>query len=449
MIVSDIFTFSGRLHPLIVHLPIGFILLAALFDVFSYFKKYRHLRQAVPFILLVGFVAAALACIFGYILSLSGDYDPDTLTQHKLSGITLAVICGLLYLSSTTMFRKYLKMGDKLFSVVLLGLVVLMSYSGHQGASLTHGNDYLTFRILMHEEREKPSTVEQAMLFEDVIQPILQNKCVQCHREGKQKGELSVESLAALKTGGKNGPAVVAGKPDASELFRRITLDEGHKEFMPADGKPALTKNELKLITWWIKEGRTEEGLAIAAMKNTNALQPMVALFLGIGGVEDPGQNDAIPYQSINKDLPFTLDTSSLMSLRNKGVRIRMMLNKPVMLDVTLPPKSKIKVGDLKPEILKLAKNIVWLNFSDNQLTDQDLDFLPALINLEKLRLEKNPVTDQLSNYLTSLKHLEAINLNETMITADAVLKLKKNPHIQRIYSWRTSVNERKADEHN
>ena len=440
MIILDIFTFSGRLHPLIVHLPIGFILLAALFDLLSYTKKYRYLKQSVPLILLIGFIAAVLACIFGYVLSLSGDYDTETLTHHKISGITLAAICGLLYISSTPLLKKTLGMADKLFSLLLLGLIALMSYSGHQGASLTHGNDYLTFRALMQQERKKPATVEQAILFEDVIQPILQKKCVQCHRDGKQKGELSVESLIALKKGGKSGPGVVAGKPDASELFRRITLDEDHKDFMPADGKPPLTKNEVKLIAWWIKEGKAEAGKTISAMKNTNALKPMVALFLGMGGSTDSEQNDGEPDQQINPDLPLTIDTSSLANLKSKGIRVRVMLNKPVMLDVTLPPKSGIKMAGIKGHILKLAKNIVWLNFSDNQLTDQEISFLPELKNLEKLRLDKNPITDQVSNYLISLKHLEAINLNETNITDGAILTLKKNSGIKRLYSWKTKT---------
>jgi len=446
MILLDIFTFSGRLHPLIVHLPIGFILLATLFNILSYLQKYRYLRQSVPLILLIGFVAAVLACVFGYVLSLSGDYDRETLTHHKFSGITLTIICGLLYFSSTSIFRKYLHVGDKLFSALLLGLVVLMSYSGHQGASLTHGNDYLTFRTLMQQEREKPATVEQAMLFEDVVQPILQKKCIQCHRDGKQKGELSLESLAALKKGGKNGQAVVPGKPDASELFKRITLDEDHKDFMPADGKPPLTKNEVKLITWWIKEGRAEGGKTISEIKNTTKLKPMVALFLGIGGLTDSEDDGSEVSQVINPDLPLVVDTTIIAELKNKGIRVRIMLNKPVMLDVTLPPKSGIKVADLKADILKLAKNIVWLNFSDNQLVDQEFDFLPALINLEKLRVDKNPLTDRLSDYLISLKHLEAVNLNETKITDATTLKLKRNPSIQRVYSWKTNIAEVKVD---
>lgn len=39
MILANIFTFAGHLHPLIVHLPIGFILLAAVFNILSYKKE--------------------------------------------------------------------------------------------------------------------------------------------------------------------------------------------------------------------------------------------------------------------------------------------------------------------------------------------------------------------------------------------------------------------------
>lgn len=446
MMLLDIFTFSGRLHPLIVHLPIGFIILAAFFDILSYRPKYQHLKQTIRLVLLIGFIAAVLACTFGYVLSLGGDYDRDTLSNHKFSGITLALICGLLYLCSAEKFGKYLQVGGKVFSALLVGLVVLMSYSGHQGASLTHGNDYLTFRTLMQQEREKPETVEQAMLFEDVIQPILQNKCTQCHRDGKRKGELSLESLVEINKGGKNGKAVVAGKLDSSELFKRITLDEDHKDFMPSDGKPPLTKNEVNLISWWIKEGNVDAGITVADLKNTTALKPMVAVFLGFEGFADPEDGGTETAEAINPGIPHVVDTMSITSLRNKGVRVRMMLKKPVMLDVTLPPKSGVKLNDIIPDIAKLAKNIVWLNFSENDLTDQDLDFLPSLTNLEKLRLEKNPVTDQVSNYLTSLAYLDAVNLNETNITDKGILKLKENPRIQRIYNWKTNASEGKLD---
>src|SRR5574339_148717 len=103
MILLDLLTFLGRMHPLIVHLPIGFLLLALVFDGASYLKKYAYLRQAIPFMLLIGFTFAATASVLGYLLSLTGDYDDQTLNNHKLSGIFLTMTAGLLYLLTTAL----------------------------------------------------------------------------------------------------------------------------------------------------------------------------------------------------------------------------------------------------------------------------------------------------------------------------------------------------------
>ena len=90
MILLDISTFLGRMHPLLVHLPIGFLLLALLLDAIAYIPKYAHLRSAVSFALLAGFAAAVITCCSGYRLSLTGDYDYKTLSHHKIAGIILS-----------------------------------------------------------------------------------------------------------------------------------------------------------------------------------------------------------------------------------------------------------------------------------------------------------------------------------------------------------------------
>src|SRR5262249_3517242 len=50
------------------------------------------------------------------------------------------------------------------------------------------------------------------------------------------------------------GPALVPGKADASELYRRIVLPKGHAEIMPACGEP-LTRAQADLIRDWINQG--------------------------------------------------------------------------------------------------------------------------------------------------------------------------------------------------
>jgi hypothetical protein len=86
------------------------------------------------------------------------------------------------------------------------------------------------------------------------IQPLLEARCTECHQGTKAKGGLRLDTLAdALKGGESDGAAITPGKPDHSALIARITSDD-EDAIMPPKGKP-LTKDEIALLTTWIKEG--------------------------------------------------------------------------------------------------------------------------------------------------------------------------------------------------
>jgi uncharacterized membrane protein len=436
MMLLDIALFSGRLHPLVVHLPIGFLLLATIFELFSYKEKYAHLKASVSFILLLGFISAVLACILGYILSLNGDYEAAAIDDHKNSGILLALVSGLLYVISDRTFKKLPVIKRSVFTVLCLLTMGLMSYTGHQGGALTHGAEYLSLDVLTKQERIKPATVEQAMIFEDVVHPILIQRCSQCHRDGKMKGELSMKTLSDLLKGGKNGPAIVAGSLSESELYKRITLDPEHEEFMPTDGKTPLTKAEVEIIQWWIEKGMAIDGKMMSELKNTGTINPLIANYLKIGNNGNLAESADPDYPSRNPDIPVFTNLKLLDSLRNQGLNIRIMQHQPLMLDITLPEDKGNQISSFKPELKSIAKNVIWLNLSGSNLTDKDLDFLPLFINLEKLRLEKNPITDKIIPLISSLKHLEAINVNETSLSKAGVEQLKEMPSVKRVYEW-------------
>src|SRR6478735_4104778 len=142
MIVS-ITSFFGRFHPVLVHLPIGILLLAFVFKLLSLTPRYKKLKSAIRPSIFLGMISAVSAATSGYYLSLEGGYDDQLLTQHKWMGFATAGLAFILFLFS----RKYsfIPKSDRKNAVMILffPLVILLTWTGHLGGSITHGEDYL------------------------------------------------------------------------------------------------------------------------------------------------------------------------------------------------------------------------------------------------------------------------------------------------------------------
>lgn len=437
MILTDITTFVGRFHPLIVHMPIGIFILAFLIDLISYHPKFSQYRQAVPLIMLIGFVFSILAVILGYLLSFTGEYDRNTLQAHQFAGILLTLLTGALCLMQLPRFKEWITVPTKLYSFFILVMLVFVIYTGHQGASLTHGNDYINMKVLNDSKRVKPQNINEVMLYEDVVEPILSKKCMQCHRKGKKKGRLSVESIAEMKKGGKTGAGIVAGNAAESEMIKRILLDPSHEDFMPADGKTPLTKDETAILKWWVEKGMDSTEQRLLLHKDAREMTTAVGSFLQIS---DQGKNDGPNGQQIDKDIPDTINMKAVENLRARGANVRIMFRQPVMLDISFPSGSKDKVLAAVNDLDDVALHVIWLNVSGNGLTEADLKFLPSMKNLVKLRLENNDISgEKICALLLPLTKLEAVNLNDTKVSGECIAKIAAMPAMKNVYSWQST----------
>ncbi len=84
------------------------------------------------------------------------------------------------------------------------------------------------------------------------VRPILSNNCFQCHGpdEKTRKAKLRLDTADGAAT------AVVAGKPEASELITRLTASHDDKSLMPpAKAGKKLTPREIDLMKQWVKDG--------------------------------------------------------------------------------------------------------------------------------------------------------------------------------------------------
>jgi hypothetical protein len=107
--------------------------------------------------------------------------------------------------------------------------------------------------------------------FQRQVQPILAEHCTLCHGvdENDRKGGLRLDLRTNALTGGDSGlPSIVPGKPDDSELIRRINSSDADIVMPPTDHNKPLSKAQILTLTQWIAEGANYEAhWAFAAPK--------------------------------------------------------------------------------------------------------------------------------------------------------------------------------------
>jgi mono/diheme cytochrome c family protein len=83
------------------------------------------------------------------------------------------------------------------------------------------------------------------------VRPILSNNCFQCHGpdDKVRKGKLRLDNRDdALQ-------AIVSGKPEMSELVRRVSSSDAEEAMPPAKTGKKLTARDIEVLTKWVKEG--------------------------------------------------------------------------------------------------------------------------------------------------------------------------------------------------
>jgi mono/diheme cytochrome c family protein len=119
-------------------------------------------------------------------------------------------------------------------------------------------------------------------LFETRVRPILAEKCAECHSERRRRGGLRVSTLDDLLRGGRTGPAIVPGDPEASLLIQVVRHEIEDLE-MPQDADP-LSEREIAGLEEWIRMDAPwpEEAGAItfASVESAGGLTPGARTFV-------------------------------------------------------------------------------------------------------------------------------------------------------------------------
>jgi len=117
------------------------------------------------------------------------------------------------------------------------------------------------FASCFRDTKSKAESIPETVSFNFNIRPILSDKCFKCHgpdanhREAHFRLDIPDSALAPLKvTAGAF--AIVPGKPEQSELIKRINSPDTGYMMPPADAHLGLlTETEKKLFEKWIRQG--------------------------------------------------------------------------------------------------------------------------------------------------------------------------------------------------
>src|SRR6187397_908412 len=415
----------GHFHPVLVHLPIGILLLAALFQLLTLKPKHAALQTATGIALFWGMISAILSCISGYFLSLSGDYDDELVDMHTWFAIATASISLIAYL-----FNRW---ENEFAKWVILLMVPLIFVTGHLGGSLTHGSDYLTkgfSKDSIAEKETKPiADVQEANAYADIIQPIFESKCYGCHNKSKKKGKLRLDEPEFILKGGKDGEVIKPGNADESDMMKRLLLPRNEEDHMPPKEKPQLKDNEIELIHWWIATGATFDRKA----KDLEQSEKIKPVLLALQKEE----------KKVLPDLPQTpveqADEKSIQKLKDRGIIVFPVARNSNYLKVNFITVDSITSNDISL-LLGIKKQLVWLNLGYKKIHDSLLVPIAQLTNLTRLQLDNTPITDKGLVPFQSLVNLQYLNLVGTKVTAQGMLQLKSLPKLQAIYLYKTFI---------
>lgn len=406
----------GRLHPLIVHLPIGILLLAVAFEWLS--RRRASLRAATDLAFQIGAGAAVFACLSGWILANDGEYASDTLDRHRWLGIGTAVLATL-----ACFFKKRL--------IISTLMAVVLTAAGHFGGTLTHGAGFLTVSPQAEKTATLPADLQQARAYADLVAPILREKCGACHGSTKQKGGLRLDSEAAIVQGGKNGPVLRLDESGGSPLLERCLLPLAHEDHMPPKEKPQLGAAELELLKWWIAQGADFQR-EVSELAQPPAVQAALAAFGGNipNGVAEPRWPTAATGPA---------PTATVEQLRQAGVVVLPIAQGSNWLSISFvnlpqPPDS------IFSSLEKIAPQVAALNVSHCEVPESAWQTIGKMLNVRQLNAENSSISDASAIHLQSLRQLQSLNLVHTSISATGLKNLIGLAALRRIFIYQTQI---------
>lgn len=418
VIVPEWLQAVGRMHPMLLHLPIGLLLLLAVLPL---------LRKSIPessyyeiqlFVLALGSFTAAGAALMGFFLARESGYSGELVDQHMWAGIGLSWMTYGLFV-----WLKNRHPNNRIFQLGLLANVLVLILAGHMGAGITHGEDFVWAPL----QEDKPAITEMTPVYEALVIPVFQQKCFSCHNDQKAKGGLIMTDVKRFRKGGDTGAAFLPGDHLESLLVQRLELPEDHEEHMPPEGKPQLTAEEVGLLKDWIAEG-ADMMITIQDLAEDSPLKPLALSQL------QAARND----QVVSYD--FTAASSSTIEELNIPFRtLNPIANGSPALRAAIFIRETYEKTFLE-ELLKVKDQLVDLKLDHLPVEDDELEVIRQFKRLEKLNLNNTNLSGKGLEVLGDCKALRSLSLSGLPVDKTIAEAIRLLPKLEELFVWNTGL---------
>jgi uncharacterized membrane protein len=426
--------FIGRFHPLVVHLPIALILLVPVMELVGRDQRFAYLRASAPFVLVLALISGIVASLLGWCLGRSGGFSGPLVTQHMWGGASLIALCWLCWVMRGRGGRL-----EVTYWIALVAAIGAVAWTGYRGGQISLGENHLTeympgaFRKVLGvaaSPATDPAIGGVNTFYGARIQPIFAGHCLACHSPEKRKSGLRLDNYAAVMRGGKHGVVVKAGDLRGSDLFRRITLSPTDDNFMPKEGKPPLSPDQVKLIELWIAGGASGiaslDSIKGAPASAESSLRAEVTF-------------DKIDFAELAKRRAEIASTVAKLEQRFPNVLDYESRGSADLVVNALVMGDKFKDDDLAA-LIPLSRNIVRADFSRTGITDGSAPILAAMKRLRTLRLTHTRIGDLTVRSLTNLDQLESLSVFDTAVTPAVLPALARLPKLRHLYVGQTAI---------
>ena len=283
--------------------------------------------------------------------------------------------------------------------------------------------------------------------FQKEIWPILEERCIECHkapyvlngRKKEPKAGLRLDGASHIMSGSDDGPVVIVDHPSQSSLYQRVILPASDDDIMPPKGDP-LSFRQQELLRMWIAQGldfgkwvgatdnAPDENTRDSKQKN-NQLPEYLKFY-------DKLASGLIPISSTEI---AQLNLGDFLLIRPIGygnalLEVRCVTNRDTLTDKTLA------------KLLAIRDHVAIMDIRNSSLTDRAGEIISQFPNLTKLNLRSTQIGDKGVSRLAKLRNLQSLNLAETQVSDGIFEKLKDFRSLTNLYLWESEVSREKVE---